>query len=77
MPVSRRVSSVPGFEPDDVRVIVQAFNRACLAMNASEDQPSFRELIACKIITNAQTGERDPDRLCAWVVGELRTGLVA
>jgi hypothetical protein len=77
MPILRILESHSGFGPDDVEAMACAFERACTALEASSDQLSMRELIAIKVLTNAQSGERDPDRLSQLVVSEIKTGLGA
>ena len=77
MPILRILESHPGFGPDDVEAMASAFERACTALQTSSDQISVRELIAIKIVANAECGERDPDRLSQLVVSEIKTDLGA
>jgi hypothetical protein len=66
-----RVLQNRAFSPEEVDLIVNAFEQA-LAMLAlkSRDDPAT-ELVAKKIIKVAETGERDSARICCQAVAEL------
>ncbi len=59
------------FNPEDVEVMVSAFEQA-LAILAlkSRDDPAT-EQVAKKILKVAETGERDSARICSQAVAEL------
>lgn len=74
MPLTTVLAGYPGFGPDEVKAMACAFEQACATLQPSSDQSSLRELIAIKIVANAQCGERDPSRLSQLVVSEIKTG---
>jgi hypothetical protein len=68
----QRLLSSGSFDSEMVQVITTAHKRACAALHVDWGDP-FTEVIARKIIARAKRGERDPVRLCASVVNELRS----
>jgi hypothetical protein len=56
------------FEPADIEAMAEAFEAACFALNVSKQGDVLRDLVAALVIDCAQTGERDPGRLCEFVV---------
>ena len=52
------------FDPDRVRGIIQAFDDACRALPGQPPSDEVRAILAKRITELAQTGERDPARLC-------------
>ena len=49
------------FTPEATHVMGEAFDRACLMLG--QVPPAVKETIANRLIEQAATGERDPDRL--------------
>jgi hypothetical protein len=52
------------FEPEVTRAMGIAFENACKSLRLSDIADPATEIVATKIIELAQSGERDPDRLC-------------
>jgi len=48
-----------------------AFHQACKALQLSDVDDAFTDIVATRIVELAKTGERDPDRLCAQVLDGL------
>ena len=59
MPLPHNVS----FDPDQIRVITSAYEKACLRLQLTEDDPRSEQL-AKQIISLARDGEHNADRLC-------------
>jgi hypothetical protein len=53
------------FDTDAIRVMGEAFDRACHSLHDVGQPDLVREIIAKRIIEVARDGERDPDELCA------------
>jgi hypothetical protein len=60
------------FDPDTVKLLATAFDEACRALGLAERTDPLRDTVARKIIEIAQTGERDPVRLCDKTLEALR-----
>jgi hypothetical protein len=58
------------FDPDTTRVMGVAYEQACI--NIASDDAAARELVAKRIIEAARRGERDPNKLAAYGIRELR-----
>ncbi|SRR6266851_5912018 len=58
------------FDSEATRVMGEAFDRACLALNGRLLPRVVQEAIANRTIEEAHAGERDLDRLC-WHIGRL------
>ena len=56
------------FDDLATRVMGEAFDRACLALEELALSQADREIIAKRIIAVARTGERNADRLCEQAV---------
>jgi len=56
------------FDQTDTKMMGQALDRACEALNWTAKPPVLKEGLASRIIEIAKTGERDPDRLCSQVL---------
>jgi len=52
------------FEPDAVRAMGMAFNKARNALGLVDRSDKATEAIAALVIEIAQTGEHDPERIC-------------
>lgn len=59
------------FNPEAVRVMSEAFDRAAAFM--IDGDPQTVEILAVRIITVASMGERDPDKLAAAALAGFRT----
>jgi hypothetical protein len=61
MPIIRLLQNA-SFGPDEIRVLVRAFDEALGTLGVDRNSP-VAEALAKKIIKLAQQGERDPKRL--------------
>ena len=61
MPITRLLQNA-SFGPDEIRVLVRAFDDALGRLGVDRNSP-VAEALAKKIIKLAQQGERDPKRL--------------
>jgi len=52
------------FDPETTRILGEAFDRACQALNWVQRPPVLNAGLATRILEIAETGERDPDQLC-------------
>ena len=59
------------FSPEEVDLIVNAFEQALAMLTLKSRDDPATELIAKKIIKVAETGERDLARICRQAVAEL------
>jgi hypothetical protein len=61
------------FEPDDIAIMTSAFDliRSDLEL-VDRDDPIVR-MVAKLVVECARNGERDPERLRQWVVGQYAT----
>jgi hypothetical protein len=57
--------------PELMEAMRLAFHKACEALQLSDKDDVFTNIVATKIIELAKTGERDPDRLCSQVLDAL------
>jgi hypothetical protein len=53
------------FEPQATAIMAAAYDRACETLHDVGQAALVREIIAKRIVEVAQTGERDPQELCA------------
>jgi hypothetical protein len=53
------------FDPEAIKVLDAAYEKARASLHDIGQPAIVLEVIARRIIQVAQTGERDPDRLCA------------
>jgi hypothetical protein len=60
------------FEADTVAAMAAAFEKACYSLGLAERTDPLRDLVARKVIEIAETGERDPERLCELTLEALR-----
>ena len=63
-----------GFDPATVEAMMAAFDKACDALRLARTHDSATETLAKKIVEQAQTGERDPDKLCEMTLRSLARG---
>ncbi len=59
------------FDPDLIRAIDAAFQKACRQLRLSASSDVAAEVVAGKLFRIAQTGERDPDRLAQRALAEF------
>jgi hypothetical protein len=71
MPIIRLLER-EAFDPEDITVLVAAFEDALSTLGLVNRADPLTELVAKKIIECAQTGERDPIRLRDYVLKSLR-----
>jgi hypothetical protein len=62
MPIVRLTKNSQ-FNPEEIRLLVGAFEAACSAARLVGPADPRRDIVARKIIEAAQAGERDPFRL--------------
>ena len=62
MPINTDCSNGSGFGPDDIIIMVVAFEDACGQLGYKPDDPGRQE-VARRVFACAQTGERDACRL--------------
>jgi len=62
------------FDPDAVKALTAAYERACTTLNLVDRTDPLTEIIAKMIVERAKRGELDPVRLCEAVLDELRSG---
>ena len=68
-----RLLKAHAFGPDQITVIVTAYDRALQELHLKPDQyAAANEVIATKVIQIAQAGEHDPDVIAAQVVLEVQ-----
>ena len=58
-------------DPETVKTLNEAYEKARKSLHDTGQPQIVNEIIAQRIITLAQTGERDPDRLCAGALTAL------
>jgi hypothetical protein len=59
------------YPPELMEAMKLAFHRACKALQLSDRDDAFTDIVATRIVELAKTGERDPDRLCGQVLEAL------
>ena len=59
------------FDPQAIEALGAAYDKACQSLNDGGQAGLVRDVIAKRIIELAQSGERDPDRLCASALASL------
>ena len=62
------------FDPDTVRAMMAAFDKACEALGLVDRSDPITETLAKTIVVQARTGERDPAKLCALTLRALGAG---
>jgi hypothetical protein len=60
-----------GFDPDVVKAMMAAFDRACALLGLVDRYDPITENVAKIVIEQARSGERDPDKLCAMAMEAL------
>ena len=60
-----------GFDPETVKAMMAAFDKACDVLRLARTHDAATETLAKKIVAQAQSGERDPDKLCEMTLRAL------
>jgi hypothetical protein len=60
-----------GFDPESVKAMMDAFDKTCDALRLARMHDSVTEHLAKMIVQQAETGERDPDKLCEMTLRAL------
>lgn len=60
------------FDPETIQALCAAYDKAKKELHDTGQPDVVREVIASKIIKLAETGERDPDRLCSGALSAIR-----
>ena len=59
------------FDPETVELLCDAYDKASRSLDDNGQPDIVKEVIARRIISLAQKGERNPDRLCARALAAL------
>lgn len=59
------------FGPEEIKRLVSAYEKALRVLALKSRDDAATQLVAKKIIKIAQTGERDPARICRRAIAEL------
>jgi hypothetical protein len=73
VPIRRLLEHNDAFGPEDVQVLLGAFDDTVRALNLTDRERPLTLMVAKLIIEFAKEGERDPDRLRDLVVKSLRS----
>lgn len=60
------------FEPEDIERMTAAYELALVELVLSDRNDPLTETVAKYIVEAAQTGEKDPKRICALALARLR-----
>jgi hypothetical protein len=60
------------FEPEDIERLASAYEMARRALKLKDRNDPITDTVARKIIDVAQTGEKDPERICAQAIERIR-----
>jgi hypothetical protein len=66
-----RLLEKSAFGPEEIERMTTAYEDALRALGLSDRADPMTEILARKIIEIAQTGERDPARICANAVATI------
>jgi hypothetical protein len=72
VPIRRLLEHNDAFSPEDVKLLVGAFDDTLRALNLSDRERPLTMTVAKLIVDFAKEGERDPDRLRELVLKALR-----
>ena len=67
-----RLLQKSAFGPEDTKRMAEAYELALSQLGLSDRRDPFTEIVAKLIIEVAQTGEKDPSRICTLAVSRLR-----
>ena len=76
MPAVRWIQEI-SFDPEAIKVISAAFDKACSELGLIDRRDPLAELLARKIIEAAQGGERDPQRIQQHAMDEMGAAAAA
>jgi hypothetical protein len=71
MPIYRLLQQT-AFTPEDIALLVKAYEDCLRTLNLANQPDSKTEAVARAVIEIAQTGLRDPARICERVVAQFR-----
>lgn len=66
-----RIMEKSAFEPADVQRMSEAYEDALRQLNLKDRNDPLTEIVARLIIEIAQTGEKDPRRICTLALARL------
>jgi hypothetical protein len=69
-----RIFARSAFQPEDTKRMGDAYERALVELGLADRNDPLTETVAQYIIETAQTGEKDPARICALAVERIRGG---
>jgi len=67
-----RIMEKSGFGPEDVQRMSDAYEEALRRLKLGDRNDPLTEIVAKLIIEIAQTGEKDPARICALAIERLK-----
>ena len=70
MPIYRLLQR-SALTPEHIQLIVSAYEDCLLRLNLTDRSDAVKEIVAKKVIEIAQTGVRDPFKLCELSLKEL------
>ncbi len=70
MPIYRLLGD-SDFGPEEIKIIVAAFQRACEQLNLTDKPEQMKQLVAKRVVEIVQTGERDAQWISDRVVRDL------
>ena len=59
------------FDPEAIKILCAAFEKARKSLHDRGQPPIVQEVIARRLVACAQRGERDPDKLCEAALSAL------
>ena len=62
------------FGPEEIRIIVEAYQRACEELNLTDKPEQMKQLVAKRVFAIAQTGERNAQWIIDRVVRDFLGG---
>ena len=71
MPIRLLLEQDQSFGPDDIAVLISAFEGALTALGLTDSEDPATTIVAKAILEAARWGERDPRRLCDVAVKSL------
>ena len=71
MPIKRLLAGYQ-LEPEEVEILIAAFNRALRSLGVVDRNDPLTELIAREVIEIGATGVRDPVEICKIAIRRLR-----
>jgi hypothetical protein len=71
MPIRTLLNGDHSFTPEEEKVLVEAFEGSLEALRLADREDPVTRLVAEKVLEGARSGERDPQRLRTWVLGQF------